>query len=75
MATVTVHNLDSYDEHVYVDLTPAEAVRNAYAQYQMKDFNAAGYESRYPISMVEIRPTKPSGKKTVYALGHFAAVA
>jgi hypothetical protein len=72
MATVTVHNIDNYDEHVYVDLDPAEAVRNAYAQHQRKDFNTWDYDAKYPVSMVT---TRPRGNKTVYTFGQFSAVA
>jgi hypothetical protein len=72
MATITVHNIDTYDEYVYVDLAPGMAVRNAFAQYQKKDFNTFDYDAKYPVSMVT---TRPSGNKTVYTLGQFSAVA
>lgn len=72
MTTITVHNIDTYDEYVYLDLAPAVAVRNAYAQHQKKDFITWDYEAKYPVSMVSARP---SGNKTVYTLGQFSAVA
>lgn len=75
MATTVVYDVDARNKHVYVGMTPAEAVRNAYAQYELKDFSSAGYASRYPVSMVEAHPMRPNGKRILYKLGHFAAIA
>lgn len=72
MPTVTVHNLDNQQELIYVGLTHAEAVRNAYAQFERKDFNTLDYERRYPVSMVRMRS---HGDKRVYSLAQFSAVA
>ena len=71
MPAVTVHNLDTQEELVYVDLTHAEAVRNAYAQVERRDGNTWEYERRYPLSMVH---TRDHGDKRVYSLGRFSAV-
>ncbi len=72
MQTVTVHDLDTQQQLVFVGLTPAEAVRNAFAQVERKDFSTWEYERRYPVSMVRMRCY---GDKRVFSLAQFSAVA
>jgi hypothetical protein len=72
MATITVHDLDTYNEYEYTGpLSHAEAVRNAYALYVCKDTNTWEYEKRYPLANVVVRT---HGNKRVYSLGGMSAV-
>lgn len=67
--SITVHNLDTYDELTFVGLTYREAVRNAHALTVTG--NTSEFDRLFPLEGVRVRQ---HGSKRVYSLGAFSAV-
>jgi hypothetical protein len=67
--SVTVHNLDTYTDLTFVDLTYREAVRNAHAL--TVSGNTWDFDRRFPLESVHV---SMCGNKRVYSLGAFSAV-
>jgi hypothetical protein len=68
---INVHNLFTDDVHVFSARSPAEAVRNAFAQAGKRDFNTDGYEKNYPLESVHVGVADGDA---IFSLGEFAAV-
>jgi hypothetical protein len=69
---INVYNLSTAECHTFSAPSPAEAVRNAFAQVGKRDFNADGYGTNYPIDSVHVGIADGD---VIFSLGEFAAVA
>ena len=68
---INVHNLLTYDVHCFSARSPAEAVRDAFAQVGKRDFNTDGYGANYPVDSVHVGIADGD---VIFSMGEFAAV-